>query len=94
VVDVGYPTNQRASCLCDGASECFGGWFVGFGFVALISVAAVANANLHFLKLDIRGFVIGVSVTGTVLLPLWVIWLKPSWLKEIISGRFRLPTSS
>jgi hypothetical protein len=68
--------------------------FVGFGFVALILVAASANACLHFLNLDIRGFVIGVFATGTVLLSVWVFWLKPSWLKEIIAGRFRLPTSS
>ena len=68
--------------------------FVGFGFVALILVVASGNAALHFLNLDIRGFVIGVFITGAVLLPIWVIWLKPSWLKEIISGRFRFPISS
>ena len=68
--------------------------FAVLGFVALISVPATASLTLHFLNLDIRGFVIGVFITGTVLLPIWVFWLKPSWLKEIISGRFRLPTSS
>ena len=68
--------------------------FVGFGFVALILVAASANACLHFLNLDIRGFVIGVFATGAVLLSVWVFWLKPSWLKELISGRFRSPISS
>jgi len=68
--------------------------FVGFGFVALILVAASANACLHFLNLDIRGFVIGVFATGTVLISAWVFWLKPSWLKELISGRFRSPISS
>lgn len=68
--------------------------FVGFGFVALFLVVAPGNAALHFLNLDICGFVIGVFITGAVLLPIWVIWLKPSWLKEIISGRFRSPISS
>ena len=68
--------------------------FAVLGFVALISVPATASVTLHFLNLDIRGFIIGVFITGTVLLPIWVIWLKPSWLKEIISGRFRLPASS
>ena len=68
--------------------------FVGLGFVALILVAASANVCLHFLNLDIRGFVIGVFAAGTVLLSVWVFWLKPSWLKEIISGRFRFSISS
>jgi len=68
--------------------------FVGFGFAAVILVTASANACLHFLSLDIHGFVIGVFAAGTVLLSVWVIWLKPSWLKEIISGRFRFPISS
>jgi O-antigen/teichoic acid export membrane protein len=63
--------------------------FALFGFVSLISVAALTSVALHSLTLDIRGFAIGVFATGTVLLALWVIWLKPSWLKEIISGRFR-----
>lgn len=68
--------------------------FVGFGFVALVLVSASANACIHFLNLDIREFVIGVFATGTVLLSVWVFWLKPSWLKELISGRFRSPISS
>ena len=68
--------------------------FVGLGFVALILVSASANACLHFLNLNIRGFVIGVFATGTVLLSVWVFWLKPSWLKGLISGRFRSPISS
>lgn len=68
--------------------------FVGFGLVSLILVAASANACLHFLNLDIRGFFIGVFSTGMVLLSVWVIWLKPSWLKEITSGRFRFSSSS
>jgi len=68
--------------------------FAIIGFVALILVVALTSVALHSLTLDIRGFAIGVFATGTVLLTLWVIWLKPSWLKDIISGRFRLPTSS
>jgi len=68
--------------------------FVGFGFAAVILVTASANACLHFLSLDIHGFVIGVFATGTVLISAWVFWLKPSWLKELISGRFRSPISS
>ena len=68
--------------------------FALLGLGALISVAASATMALHLLTPDIRGFVIGVCVTTTVLLALWGIWLNPLWLKGIISGRFRLETSS
>ena len=68
--------------------------FAVFGFVSLISVITSVGFALHFLNLDIRGFVIGVFATATVSASTWVIWMQPSWLMQTILGRSCFSTSS